>query len=112
MADVVALRAALTRLGFSSKAAGFITDDQGLNTLDELKVLTNDEIEILCKIVWSPGGTATKPNAVDPGQPATLLNPREKVPLQAELNLKLKKCFPEKPLPSKAATSRSRKIVE
>ena len=44
MADVVALHAALTRLGFSAKAAGFITNDQGLEALDELKVLTNDEI--------------------------------------------------------------------
>ena len=57
MADVVALRAALTRLGFSDKAAGFITNDQGLDTLDELKVITNDEIESLCKVVMRPGGT-------------------------------------------------------
>ena len=46
MADVVALRAALTRLGFSAKADGFITNDQGLDTLDELKVITNDEPRI------------------------------------------------------------------
>ena len=44
MAGVVALCVALTCLGFSDQAAGFITDDQGLETLDELKVLTNDEI--------------------------------------------------------------------
>ena len=50
MADVVALRAALTRLGFSAKGAGFITDNQGLDTLDEFKVLTIDEIEGLCKV--------------------------------------------------------------
>ena len=42
MADVVALHLALTRLGFSAKAAGFKTGDQGLDTLDDLKVLTND----------------------------------------------------------------------
>ena len=65
MSDVVALRAALTRLGFSAKAAGFITNDQGLDTLDELKVLTNDEIEILCKVVPRPGGTVPNPNAGD-----------------------------------------------
>ena len=44
MADVVALRAALTRLGFLAKADGFITDNQGLDTLEDIKVLTNDEI--------------------------------------------------------------------
>ena len=75
MADVVALCAALTRLGLSAKAAGFITDDQELDTLDDLKVLTNDEIESLCKVVRSPEGTVPNPNAGDPGQPATLSNP-------------------------------------
>ena len=81
MAGVVALCAALMRLCFSSKVSGFITDDQGLDTLDELKVLTNDEIEKLCKVVWSPGGTVTNPNTGDPGQPATLSNSGEQVPL-------------------------------
>ena len=89
MADVVALRATLTRLGFSAKAAGFLTENQGLDTLDELKVLTNDEIESLCKVVRRPGGTVPNLNAGYPGQPATLSNPGEKVPLQVELNLKM-----------------------
>ena len=89
MADVVALHAALTRLGFSSKAARFITDDQGLYTLDELKAVTNDEIESLFKVVRRPGGTAPNPNAGDPGQPATLSKPWEQVLLRSELNLKL-----------------------
>ena len=75
MADVVALRTAFTHLGLSAKADGFITDNQRLDTLDELKMLTNDEIERLCKVVRRPGGTVPKPNAGDPGQPATLLNP-------------------------------------
>ena len=89
MADVVALRADLMRLGFSTKGAGFITYDQGLDKLDEFKVLTNDEIESLCKIVRRPGGTIPNPNAGDPGQPATLSNPGEQVLLRAELNIKL-----------------------
>ena len=72
MADVVALCAAMTDLGFSAKAAGFINDGQGMDTLDELKVLTDDEIESLCKVVRLPGGTVPNPNAGDPGQPATL----------------------------------------
>ena len=89
MADIVALHAALTRLGFSAKADGSITADQGPDTLDELKVLTNDEIESLCKVVWRPGGTVPNPSTGDPGKPATLSNPGEQVLLQAELNLKL-----------------------
>ena len=83
MADVVALCAALTRLGISAKGSGFITNNQGLDTLDELKVLTNDEIESLCKIVRRPGGTIPNPNAGDPGQPATLSNPVKQVLLRA-----------------------------
>ena len=83
MADVVVLRAALTCLVLSAKAAGFITYDQGLDTLDDLKVITNDEIESLCKVVRRPGGTAPNPNGGDPGQPAILSNPGEQVPLQA-----------------------------
>ena len=89
MADVVALRAALTCLGLSAKAARFITYNQGLDTLDELKVLTNDEIESLCKVVRRPGGTVPNPNTRYPGQPATLSNPGKQVLLRAELNLKL-----------------------
>ena len=89
MSDIVAFCAALTRLGFSAKAAGFITDDQGLDTFDELKVLPNDEIESLCKVVRRPGGTVPNPNARYPGQPSTLLNPGEQFPLRAELNLKI-----------------------
>ena len=75
MDDVVALRADLTCFGFSAKAAGFITDDQEMDTLDELKVLTNDEIESLCKVVRSPGGTIPNPNTGDTGQPATMSKP-------------------------------------
>ena len=89
MADVVELCAALMRLGLSAKTAGFITNNQGLDTLDELKVLTNNEIESLCKVVRSPGGNVPNPNAGDPGQPATLSNPGKQVTLRADLNLKL-----------------------
>ena len=57
--------------------------------MDELKLLTNDEIESFFKVVRRPGGIVPNPNSGDPGQPATLSNPGEKVPLLAELNLKL-----------------------
>ena len=89
MADIFAIRTDLTRLGFSANAAGFITNNQGLDTLNELKVLTNVEIKSLCKVVWRPGGNVPNPNAGYPGQPATLSNPGEQVPLRAELNLKI-----------------------
>ena len=75
MAEVFAVCAAFTRLGLSAKADGFITDDQGLETFYELKVLTNDEIESICKVVRHPGGTVPNPNTEDPGQPDSLSNP-------------------------------------
>ena len=74
MSDVVALCASLTRLGFSAKAYGVITNDQGLDTSDELKVLTNDEIESLCEVVRRPGGTNPNTNDGDPWKPDTLLS--------------------------------------
>ena len=89
MADVVALRAALARLGFSAASCTFITDSQGLDSLDELKLLTDSEIESLCKVVRRPGGTMANPAAGAAGQPALIPNPGLPVQLRAELNLKL-----------------------
>jgi hypothetical protein len=57
MANQAAIRTALTWLGFSNQAATFITDAQELNDLDEYALLTDDEVENLCKVIRKPGGT-------------------------------------------------------
>ena len=43
-------------LGFSSQAATDIMGDQGIDSLEELRVLDDKEVESLCKVVRKPGG--------------------------------------------------------
>ena len=45
------MRAALCRLGFSAQAASDIIGDQGIDALEELRVLDDKEVESLCKAV-------------------------------------------------------------
>jgi hypothetical protein len=89
VANLAAIQSALTRLGFSNQAATFITDAQELNDLDEYALLTDDEVENLCKVIRKPGGTIVNPNAAVEGQPPTIPNPGIAVTLRAENNLKL-----------------------
>jgi hypothetical protein len=84
----VAMRNAYIRLGLVGAAATFITEDQAIDNLDELRLLKDDEIETLCKVICRPGGTIVNPGAVA-GQPAVISNPGNQVPLRAEKNLKL-----------------------
>ena len=83
--DLPALRTALTRLGFSNQAATYITDVQQLDNLEEFRILTDSEVEDLCKTIRKPGGTIANPVAGGPDIP----NPGIPVPLQACNNLKL-----------------------
>ena len=78
----VAMRSALERLGFTAQAASAITDAQGIDSLDELRVLDDSKVENLCKVVRHPGG-------VDAGRRA---DNGHQVSLRAENNLKLA-CF-------------------
>ena len=70
-------------------------DDQGMDDLEELALLTDTEVENLCKVVRRPGGTIDNPNRNDEdgdpvaGQPATITNPGQTVALRAENNLKM-----------------------
>ena len=50
------MRATMTRIGFTAAGAIAIVDDQGLDTLAEIQLLTDDEIESLCRVVRRPGG--------------------------------------------------------
>lgn len=89
MATPAAMRAAYSRLGFSAAAAQAITDQQGIDSVDELELLTNEEIENLCKALRRPGGTIANPDAGNAGAPAQIPNPGINVSLRAETNLKL-----------------------
>ena len=98
MAHVIALRTMLERLGFSAPAALYITNDQGMNKLSEFTLLTDDEVENLCKVVRRPGGTIPNPQRaalqeagddIPADMPAHVPNPGIVVPLRAVNNLKL-----------------------
>ena len=80
MAAVHAMRTMLTRIGLSIAASQVIVEEQGMDTLDEIKLLTDDEIESLCKVVRRPGGTVPGPNVGD----APVNNPGTPVNLRAE----------------------------
>jgi len=52
------LNAALRRIGFSDAAAVDIIDSQGIDSLEELKVLEDKDVESLCKVVRKIGSTS------------------------------------------------------
>jgi hypothetical protein len=82
------LRTALVRLGFSVDGAVDITADQGLDSLEEIKLLMDVEVSDLCKALRRPGGQIVNPNAVG-ANPTYIANPGVQVSLRAETNLKL-----------------------
>ena len=84
MADLVTLRTALQRMGFSQDAAVNITTVQGYQELDDFKHLMDDEIDNLAHGMRRPGGTI--PNPAGAG---TVPNPGILVPSRATHNLKL-----------------------
>ena len=56
-----ALHTALSHIGFTNAAAVFITDQQGLDSLDEFHPLKDEEVENLIKVTCRPGGTIPNP---------------------------------------------------
>jgi hypothetical protein len=60
-----------------------------MDDLDEFALLTDDEVENMCKVVRKPGGTIENLNADVAGQPPAIPNPGIAVTLHAENNLKL-----------------------
>ena len=69
MAEAVAMNVMYLRLGFSVSAALMLHVDQGMENLDELELLDDTEVEVLCKLVRRPGGHTVNPNAARAGQP-------------------------------------------
>ena len=75
----MALRQALTRMGFSADAAREITTTQGIDSMAEFEVLSDTEVSSLCGVVMKPGGMDAHGNQ----------NNGLEVALRAENNLKL-----------------------
>eukprot|EP00978_Attheya_sp_CCMP212_P016839 scaffold44472_cov54-Attheya_sp.AAC.4 len=85
MADLASTRQLLVRMCFTNAAAAVITDEQGVDELSEIKILTDDEIASLCKVVRRPGGAVPNPNAHVAGQPATYTARGESVSMIAKI---------------------------
>ena len=73
---------------FSELAAQALVEEQGMDNLDEIRLLTDDEIESLCKVIRRPGGTIPPPAGAAAGA-ANVANPGVPVNQRAETHLKL-----------------------
>ena len=51
----VALQSTYAWIGFSTEAALVITDAQGIDCMEEIDILTDEEINNLCKVIRIPG---------------------------------------------------------
>ena len=81
--EVNAVRTALVPIGFIDAAAQALVEQQGIDSLQEIRILTDDEICNLCKLLRRPCGTV-------PGAPgAAAPNPGIQVNSRDETNLKL-----------------------
>ena len=61
MPELVALHAALTRMGFTAAVATFTTDTQGMNDLEEFLLMDDEGVRTLCKAIRHPGGQIPNP---------------------------------------------------
>ena len=80
--EPAAVRTVLVRIGFLESAALVITKEQGINSLEEIRLLSDDEISNLSKLLRRPGGVA-------PGVVPAVPNPGMQVNARAETNMKL-----------------------
>ena len=86
----IAIHAALVCIGFSNEAAMFLTDEQDLDNLEELTLLDDHRVEMLCNICQCPGGQVPNaPAAITGGGALNIVNPGFQVSWRAENNLKL-----------------------
>jgi hypothetical protein len=83
------MRTAMQRLGCSQGAAQAIVNEQGIDSIDELKALKDEDVVALCKVVRRPGGTVPNPNAAQADQPAQIPAVGQAIPIRAEQNIKL-----------------------
>jgi len=66
MVGVVGVRAMFQRIGFTSVAALILTDEQGIDSLNEVLNMDDGNIENLCKVLRRPGWQNASGNP-DPG---------------------------------------------
>ena len=67
--NLAALRAALICMGTTAEVANKITTMQGIDTIEELHILTDNEVETLCRAIHRPGGLMPNPAILQAGLP-------------------------------------------
>jgi hypothetical protein len=82
------MRQLFQRMGYSQVAVTVIVGKQGINSLDELHILKDEEITNLCKVICHPGGQIANPYLLQQG---SIPNPGIRVSLCTESNTKLAK---------------------
>ena len=81
--NIAVMRGVMTRIGFSELAAQALVEEQGMDDLQEIKLLSDDELESLIKVIRRPGGT------IAGAAGAQVANPGVNVNQRAEGHLKL-----------------------
>ena len=81
--NIAVMRGVMTRIGFSELAAQALVGEQGMDDLQEIKLLSDDEIKSLIKVIRRPGGT------IAGAAGAQVANPGVNVNQRAEGHLKL-----------------------
>jgi hypothetical protein len=87
--DLAAMYQLFQHMGYSQVAVTAIVDEQGIDLLDELRILKDEMITNLCKVICHPGGQIANPNPLQQGNISS--NPGIIVSLCAESNMKLVK---------------------
>ena len=85
MAALNAMHTMFVRIGFTNAAAQVIVEEQRMDVLDKIQLLTDDESKNLCKFIRRPGGVIPGSN---PGNPP-VNNPGTPINLHATYHLKL-----------------------
>ena len=100
--NLAALRAALVRMGKTAEVANEITVMQGIDTIEELCILTDDEVETIFHAICRPGrlmpnpvfnAAGGAPAALAAGIPAQHTNTGHVISARAENNIKLAAYF-------------------
>ena len=83
------MRTMFTRLGCTQAAAAAIVNTQGIDSLDELKVLKPADVSVLAKTIRRPGGMIDNPDAGQENQPAQVATPGNALSVRAEMSIVL-----------------------
>ena len=101
-ANLAALCTVLVCMGMTADIMNEITVMQGIDTIEGLCILTNDEVEMLCRAIHCPGGLMPNPAinatgraaaATAAGIPVQITNTGHVILARAKNNIKLAAYF-------------------